>query len=77
MPEPNRQIFLVERPTGKLEEAHFELRTGEAPAPQAGQVQVRTLLLSLDAANRAWMQGDTYRKGSAPATSWTATASAS
>ena len=63
MPEPNRQIVLVERPTGKLEERHFEMRTGEAPVPQAGQVRVRTLLLSLDAANRAWMQGDTYRKG--------------
>lgn len=63
MPEPNRQIFLVEKPAGKLQDSHFELRSGEIPAPQAGQVQVRTLLLSLDAANRAWMQGDTYRKG--------------
>ena len=63
MPEPNRQIFLVERPAGKLQESHFEMRSGETPAPQDGQVQVRTVLLSLDAANRAWMQGDTYRKG--------------
>ncbi len=63
MPEPNRQIFLVERPSGKLQESHFQMRSGEIPAPQAGQVQVRTVLLSLDAANRAWMQGDTYRKG--------------
>ena len=63
MPEPNRQIFLVERPAGKLQESHFEMRSGAVPEPQAGQVQVRTVLLSLDAANRAWMQGDTYRKG--------------
>ena len=63
MPEPNRQVFLVERPAGKLQESHFEMRSGETSAPQAGQVQVRTVLLSLDAANRAWMQGDTYRKG--------------
>lgn len=63
MPEPNRQIFLVERPAGKLQDSHFEMRSGEIPAPQDGQVQVRTVLLSLDAANRAWMQGDTYRKG--------------
>lgn len=63
MPEPNRQIFLVERPSGKLQENHFEMRPGETPELQAGQVQVRTVLLSLDAANRAWMQGDTYRKG--------------
>ena len=63
MPEKNRQIFLVETPAGKLQESHFEMRTGDIPAPQDGQVQVRNLLLSLDAANRAWMQGDTYRKG--------------
>ncbi len=63
MPETNRQVFLVERPAGKLQESHFDMRTGEVPEPRSGQVQVRTLLLSLDAANRAWMQGDTYRKG--------------
>ena len=63
MSESNRRIFLVERPAGKLEESHFEMRTGDIPAPGDGQVQVRSLLLSLDAANRAWMQGDTYRKG--------------
>lgn len=63
MPEPNRQIILVERPAGKLQESHFEMRSGKTSAPQDGQVQVRTVLLSLDAANRAWMQGDTYRKG--------------
>jgi len=62
MPEQNRQVFLIERPTGKLEERHYELRSSDAPAPLDGQVQVRTLLISLDAANRAWMQGETYRK---------------
>ena len=63
MSESNRRICLIEKPAGKLEESHFEMRTGDIPAPGDGQVQVRSLLLSLDAANRAWMQGDTYRKG--------------
>ncbi len=66
MPESNRRIFLVEKPAGKLEARHFELRTGDVPLPQEGEVQVRTILLSLDAANRAWMHGDTYRKAMGP-----------
>ncbi|MDH3211368.1 MAG: NADP-dependent oxidoreductase [Myxococcales bacterium] len=57
----NTQIVLVERPTGKLKESHFELRQGPMPVPGDAQVLVRTILLSQDAANRAWMQGPTYR----------------
>ena len=57
----NTQIVLVERPTGKLQEAHFEIRQGPMPVPGDAQVLVRTILLSQDAANRAWMQGPTYR----------------
>jgi NADPH-dependent curcumin reductase CurA len=57
----NRQILLVETPTGKLGPEHFRMRDGEVPAPAEGQVLVRTRLISLDAANRAWMQGATYR----------------
>lgn len=58
----NRQILVAEIPKGELEERHFELRDGAVPAPGAGEVLVRLVLLSLDAANRAWMQGPTYRK---------------
>jgi NADPH-dependent curcumin reductase CurA len=57
----NTQIVLVERPTGKLQESHFEIRQGPMPVPGDAQVLVRTILLSQDAANRAWMQGATYR----------------
>jgi NADPH-dependent curcumin reductase CurA len=57
----NTQIVLVERPTGKLQESHFEIRQGPMPVPGDAQVLVRTILLSQDAANRAWMQGPTYR----------------
>jgi hypothetical protein len=61
MGETNRQIVLAEIPQGKLEAAHFRL--GEAPVPTLadGEVLLRTRYISLDAANRAWMQGATYR----------------
>ncbi|NNL64660.1 MAG: NADP-dependent oxidoreductase [Myxococcales bacterium] len=58
----NTQILLVERPTGTLQESHFALREGSVPEPADGQVLVRNVLLSLDAANRAWMQGPTYKE---------------
>jgi NADPH-dependent curcumin reductase CurA len=57
----NRQILLVEKPTGKLAPTHFKLVTGKVPEPQDGEVLLRTRYISLDAANRAWMQGATYR----------------
>jgi NADPH-dependent curcumin reductase CurA len=57
----NRRILIRELPTGNLEESHFEMDTTDLPVPGAGQVLIRTILLSQDAANRAWMQGATYR----------------
>lgn len=57
----NTQILLAETPRGKLETAHFQVQKGEVPALDDGQVLVRSVLLSLDAANRAWMQGATYK----------------
>jgi NADPH-dependent curcumin reductase CurA len=57
----NTQIILVSKPVGKLEESHFELVQSPMPAPADGQVLVRNVLLSQDAANRAWMQGPTYK----------------
>jgi NADPH-dependent curcumin reductase CurA len=57
----NTQVILVEKPTGKLEESHFEVRQSPLPTPDDGQLLVRNVLLSQDAANRAWMQGPTYR----------------
>src|SRR3989442_5500942 len=59
---PNRQILLVERPTGKLEERHFRLVEGRIGEPAPGEALCRTILISIDAANRAWMQGRTYRE---------------
>ena len=57
----NRQIVVAELPKDKLEERHFELRKVDMPRAGAGHVLVKTRLLSLDAANRAWMQGATYK----------------
>jgi NADPH-dependent curcumin reductase CurA len=57
----NRQILLIEKPSGKLGPEHFKLNNGSVPEPKDGEALVRTRLISLDAANRAWMHGATYR----------------
>jgi len=57
----NRQIVLTQLPQGKLMPEHFRLTEGERPIPGDGEVLLRTRYISLDAANRAWMQGATYR----------------
>jgi len=58
----NRQIIVRELPKGTLAESHFELRDAERPVPGEGEALIRTILMSIDAANRAWMQGATYRE---------------
>lgn len=57
----NRQIVLAELPTGKLSASHFAMRETQMPQPRDGEALLRVRLVSLDAANRAWMQGETYR----------------
>ena len=57
----NKQILLVETPKGKLATSNFKLNMGEIPSPKDGEALVKVKLISLDAANRAWMQGATYR----------------
>ncbi len=61
MTQDNHQIVLAELPQGKLEASHFRAATAPMPAAAEGEVLVKTLYMSLDAANRAWMQGATYR----------------
>jgi NADPH-dependent curcumin reductase CurA len=62
MAEANRQIVLDQLPQGdKLGPQHFRLANGARPTPREGEVLLRTRYISLDAANRAWMQGATYR----------------
>src|ERR1700712_4776675 len=57
----NRQILLVEKPTGKLARENFKLSKGSIPEPKDGEALLRVRYISLDAANRAWMHGATYR----------------
>src|SRR5246127_2431719 len=57
----NRQILLVEKPSGKLGLEHFKLTDGAMPEPKDGEALLRVRYISLDAANRAWMHGATYR----------------
>src|ERR1700753_3890307 len=57
----NRQILLVEKPSGKLGPEHFKLANAAMPEPKDGEALLRVRYISLDAANRAWMHGATYR----------------
>jgi NADPH-dependent curcumin reductase CurA len=61
MSESNRQVVLDQLPQGKLGPEHFRLTEGSRPTAGEGEALVRTRYISLDAANRAWMQGATYR----------------
>lgn len=61
MTQSNRQILLVEKPTGKLLPQNFKMAEAAIPEPKDGEVLVRVRYISLDAANRAWMHGATYR----------------
>ncbi|MET0708880.1 MAG: NADP-dependent oxidoreductase [Tardiphaga sp.] len=57
----NRQVLLVEKPAGKLGAEHFKMSEGAIPEPKDGEALLRVRYISLDAANRAWMHGATYR----------------
>src|SRR5664279_4063498 len=64
----NRQVLLVEKPTGKLGPEHFKLSKTVIPEPKDGEALLRVRYISLDAANRAWMHGATYRAAVEPNT---------
>jgi NADPH-dependent curcumin reductase CurA len=57
----NRQVLLVQKPSGKLGREHFSLIESPVPEPKDGEALLRVRYISLDAANRAWMHGATYR----------------
>ena len=56
-----RQITVASLPQGALGPEHFEMQEAPMPVPKDGEVLLRTVLMSIDAANRSWMQGATYR----------------
>ncbi len=62
----NRQWLYAKQPVGKIAADTFEWRVTAIPAPREGEVLVRTRMLSLDPANRAWMMGKTYRDALEP-----------
>ncbi len=57
----NRQFLIDHLPKGKLGPDVFHLGEGPMPVAKDGEVLLRTRYISLDAANRAWMWGATYR----------------
>src|SRR5258707_10346229 len=57
----NRQWIYARKPNAEVGPENFDLKDADMPEAGDGQVLVKTTLLSLDPASRAWMQGQTYR----------------
>ncbi|MFK7754364.1 MAG: NADP-dependent oxidoreductase [Sedimentitalea sp.] len=57
----NRTITVAELPTDALTPEHFAMTTADMPSPGDNEVLLRVMLMSIDAANRSWMKGATYR----------------
>jgi|TARA_B100001059_G_scaffold67899_1_gene64776 NADPH-dependent curcumin reductase CurA len=57
----NKQIYLKSSPKDKLLEDNFEFKNSKVKDLDHNQVLVEVVYISIDAANRAWMQGRTYR----------------
>ena len=55
MPESNRRFILRSRPEGRITSETFELVEDAIPEIKAGEALVRTLWISLDPANRGWI----------------------
>jgi hypothetical protein len=61
MAEVNRQWRLIARPQGMVKKSDFEWREEPIPTPMEGEVLVKQIHLSLDPANRIWMnEQDSY-----------------
>ena len=56
-----KQFIVKEIPKSNLEISNFEMREVDVPKPSSDEILVKNILLSIDAANRTWMQGRTYR----------------
>ncbi len=62
----NRQWLYAKQPQGRIGADTFQWTETAIPTPRDGEALVRTRLLSLDPANRAWMMGKTYRDALEP-----------
>lgn len=56
----NRQLRLLNRPSGLFKASDFELAEETLTDPKKGQVLVRVIYLSLDPTQRVWAQTDSY-----------------
>lgn len=56
----NRQWLLARRPHGAIQDSDFQFVEADLPAPGAGEVLVRNLMLSSDPTQRGWIAMDTY-----------------
>ena len=54
----NRQIVLIARPHGIPQPHHFEMRTADVPAVAPGQMLVENVLLSIDPAQRGYVNDE-------------------
>ena len=59
----NRQILIDSLPSDKLAVSNYRMETNPAPEPADGQVQVRTLALTVAAGTRAGLQGSASYAG--------------
>lgn len=67
VPAVNKRIILASRPEGLPKESDFRLVEGQVPQAGAGEVLIRTLLLSVDPYVRGRLDGQaTYTKGVQP-----------
>ncbi|MFC7505747.1 NADP-dependent oxidoreductase [Nocardioides sp. CPCC 206347] len=57
----DRRWRVAAMPDEQLDSSHFELVTVDRPEVSDGQVGCRVLWISIDAAQRAWFQGVSYR----------------
>ncbi|MHA7901598.1 MAG: NADP-dependent oxidoreductase [Henriciella sp.] len=61
MSDKNRQIVLMSLPEDELKLSHFKLEAVDHPKPGPGELLIQTLYMSLDAANRSWLQSSKHR----------------
>ncbi|MGA2303994.1 MAG: NADP-dependent oxidoreductase [Acidimicrobiales bacterium] len=66
MDSVNRQIVLISRPAGMVEDSNFELRTAPVPALTPGTFLVQNVILSIDPAQRAFLNESGAYGGSIP-----------
>jgi NADPH-dependent curcumin reductase CurA len=61
MASGTQRWIYTRQPVGEITADIFQLKEDAAPEPREGEVSVRTTMLSIDPASRAWMAGVTYR----------------